>query len=330
MSPAREGSPAPLWRLLLYARPYAWVVGITLVFSLLYAGGLTGRAYLVKPLLDDVLAPQISADSLAKLRNSAEGAKLDPELQEQLHSEREAMEARVREGFWTILLAGLAIVPGHAGRAADPRLLGRVGDDPHGNRLAVRHRQQAPASAAEPPSDRHARRLRHPHEQRYADREPRPGPGLWRGGAGRLPDPRGRGGGVVPELAARARDLARGSARRRGVASLRCAHPPLQRQTPAAGRRGDAAPAADPLGDQADQGLPHREARARDVSGRAHALFPALHEGDPQPRLLPLLGRASQPGSIRRRFDRGRVRHHPTVSGTSRRVSWPPSSPSRR
>ena len=112
MSPVREGSLAPLLRLLLYARPYAWVVGITLVFSLFYAGGLTGRAYLVKPLLDDVLAPKISAESLAELRSSAEGAELDPELQEQLRTEREAMEARVREGFWTILLAGLAIVLG--------------------------------------------------------------------------------------------------------------------------------------------------------------------------------------------------------------------------
>ena len=112
MSPVREGSLAPLLRLLLYARPYAWVVGITLVFSLLYAGGLTGRAYLVKPLLDDVLAPKISAESLAELRSSAEGAELDPELQEQLRTDREAMEARVREGFWTILLAGLAIVLG--------------------------------------------------------------------------------------------------------------------------------------------------------------------------------------------------------------------------
>ena len=112
MSAAREGSLAPLLRLLLYARPYAWVVGITLVFSLLYAGGLTGRAYLVKPLLDDVLAPKISADSLAELRGSSDAAQLDPELQERLRTEREAMEASVREGFWTILLAGLAIVMG--------------------------------------------------------------------------------------------------------------------------------------------------------------------------------------------------------------------------
>ena len=112
MSSAREGSPAPLLRLLLYARPYVGVVGITLVFSMLYAGGLTGRAYLIKPLLDDVLAPKISADSLAELRGSAQAAQLEPELQEQLRAEREAMEASVREGFWTIMLAGLAIVLG--------------------------------------------------------------------------------------------------------------------------------------------------------------------------------------------------------------------------
>ncbi len=112
MQPARERAPATLLRLLLYARPYAWVVAITLVFSLLYAGGLTGRAYLIKPLLDDVLAPKISADSLAQLRTPADAALPDPMLQARLAAQRESMEARVREGFWTILLAGLAIVLG--------------------------------------------------------------------------------------------------------------------------------------------------------------------------------------------------------------------------
>ncbi len=112
MPPARQRSLGLLLRLLLYARPYAWLVGITLLFSLLYAGGLTGRAYLVKPLLDDVLAPQISADWLADLRSSADATRLDPEVEAQLAAERAAMEARVREGFTVILLAGLAIVLG--------------------------------------------------------------------------------------------------------------------------------------------------------------------------------------------------------------------------
>ncbi|MEE9282433.1 MAG: ABC transporter ATP-binding protein, partial [Myxococcota bacterium] len=111
MPPDRERSLARLVRLLLYARPYLWVVAITLVFSLLYAGGLTGRAYLIKPLLDDVLAPKISAESLAELRASPE-TQLSREARERLARERAAMEARVREGFWTILLAGLAIVLG--------------------------------------------------------------------------------------------------------------------------------------------------------------------------------------------------------------------------
>lgn len=112
MTAARERSVASLVRLLLYARPYGWVVALTIGFSLLYAGGLTGRAYLVKPLLDDVLAPKISADSLTELRAGQEGTQLDPAVQERLAKERALLEARVRASFWTIVLAGLAIVLG--------------------------------------------------------------------------------------------------------------------------------------------------------------------------------------------------------------------------
>ena len=65
MASQREGSFRRLLRLLAYARPYAWVVVVAVVFSFLYAGGLTGRIYLVKPLLDDVVVPDLNAKALS-------------------------------------------------------------------------------------------------------------------------------------------------------------------------------------------------------------------------------------------------------------------------
>ena len=50
----REHAHRSVLRLLGYARPYAWLVAIVIVFSLLYGGGLTGRAFILKGLVDDV------------------------------------------------------------------------------------------------------------------------------------------------------------------------------------------------------------------------------------------------------------------------------------
>ena len=44
-------------RLLEFARPYVAVVLLALLCSFAYAGGRTLRAYLMKPLMDDVLIP---------------------------------------------------------------------------------------------------------------------------------------------------------------------------------------------------------------------------------------------------------------------------------
>ena len=44
-------------RLLRFARPYVGVVVLALLFSLAYAGGRSLRAYLMKPLMDEVLIP---------------------------------------------------------------------------------------------------------------------------------------------------------------------------------------------------------------------------------------------------------------------------------
>ena len=98
----------PLFRLLGYARPYLWLVGLTLVFSMLYASGLTGRAYLVQPLFDDVIVPEVTLDTLPDLvpdEPSAEQAR-EREL------EREALALRVRERFWEILLIAAGIIAG--------------------------------------------------------------------------------------------------------------------------------------------------------------------------------------------------------------------------
>ncbi len=46
-----------VWRLLRYARPYLLLIGVAVVCAGLYAGTRYGRAYLMKPLIDDVVLP---------------------------------------------------------------------------------------------------------------------------------------------------------------------------------------------------------------------------------------------------------------------------------
>jgi len=58
MSLVRHTADAALIRRILrYARPYLPWIGLALLFALLFAAGRVGRAYLMKPLLDDVLLP---------------------------------------------------------------------------------------------------------------------------------------------------------------------------------------------------------------------------------------------------------------------------------
>lgn len=52
-----QGALKPTIRLLGFAKPYVWLLGTAMVFSLLFSGGRYGRALLLKPLLDDVLLP---------------------------------------------------------------------------------------------------------------------------------------------------------------------------------------------------------------------------------------------------------------------------------
>jgi subfamily B ATP-binding cassette protein MsbA len=91
-------------RLLRYARPYLHVIAVAVVFSLLYGGGITGRAYLLAPVIDDVALPNASLSSLDELREAGE---VDPA---QAELERAQLAERVRENFMQVLLAGVVLV----------------------------------------------------------------------------------------------------------------------------------------------------------------------------------------------------------------------------
>ena len=54
MPEPEERRTRSILRLLGYARPYAWLVVVVIGFSLLYGGGLTGRAFILKGFVDDV------------------------------------------------------------------------------------------------------------------------------------------------------------------------------------------------------------------------------------------------------------------------------------
>jgi len=95
-----------LRRLLGFVRAYALAASCALLFSLLYSGGLTSRAALIGPLLDEVVVPQ------AQLTNPLE---LDIELPtevspEQQEANRERLRENIRQNFGRILWAGLALV----------------------------------------------------------------------------------------------------------------------------------------------------------------------------------------------------------------------------
>lgn len=106
-SPAEAPPATPgrlIVRLLLYARPYVHVILAVVVFSLLYGGGITGRAYLMAPVIDDVALPNASLSALDELRERGE---VDPE---QVDLERQQLRERVRENFMKVALAGLMLV----------------------------------------------------------------------------------------------------------------------------------------------------------------------------------------------------------------------------
>ena len=107
----RASSFRRLLRLLAYARPYAWVVALAVVFSLLYAGGLTGRAYLVKPPNAEEIERAITIaiarfDDLMELRRLNAELEADNEAREKLILELEDTLAQVKtlSGFFLYAL----------------------------------------------------------------------------------------------------------------------------------------------------------------------------------------------------------------------------------
>lgn len=112
---AREAGPTFV-RLLGFARPYLGVVLLALLFSLAYAGGRSLRAYLMKPLMDEVLIPagRLSSDqgfewSLLGGSTQTPGQAL-PGAGEVVASPARPDAEAVRRSLQRVLIAGLVIV----------------------------------------------------------------------------------------------------------------------------------------------------------------------------------------------------------------------------
>jgi subfamily B ATP-binding cassette protein MsbA len=99
-------------RLLSFARPYLGRVLLTVAFSLLYAGGLTGRAYLAKPIFDDVVAPATVGASDVWQDLAHGQAEPAPAELEQLEAQRAEIEAKARENLWQLVSVALLLVLG--------------------------------------------------------------------------------------------------------------------------------------------------------------------------------------------------------------------------
>ncbi len=107
MSRRAKSSLRTLARLFWYARPYVPLVVITIVFSLVYAGGLTGRAYLTRPLIDDIAAPNLEVSSLEDLIASGQ-----VEAPEDMELQRQQLKSQIQDRLGDLLLAAIVLVLG--------------------------------------------------------------------------------------------------------------------------------------------------------------------------------------------------------------------------
>jgi len=107
VSEPREPRARPALRLLGYARPYAWLVAIVIVFSLLYGGGLTGRAFLLRGFVDDVVLENARVDSLEDLVDRRVTKDTD---ERKLKEERRDLKKKVRKNFLRIGLAAAVLI----------------------------------------------------------------------------------------------------------------------------------------------------------------------------------------------------------------------------
>ncbi len=97
----------PTLRLLGYARPYAWLVLIVIVFSLLYGGGVTGRAFIVRNLVDDVALKNARVESISDVLKRPRIEAIDPH---KLRQQRRDLKKSVRKNLWRVALSGLLLV----------------------------------------------------------------------------------------------------------------------------------------------------------------------------------------------------------------------------
>jgi subfamily B ATP-binding cassette protein MsbA len=98
-------------RLLGYARPYAWLVVLSILASLAYAAGDTGRSYLLRPVLDGVLLPAVQADGLEGSLESLRGQHSAPDPG-QAEEERKAVLEGVLPELKRIVVWAILIVLG--------------------------------------------------------------------------------------------------------------------------------------------------------------------------------------------------------------------------
>ena len=100
-------SDRPSLRLLGYARPYVWIVALVVLFSLLYGGGVTGRAFLLRDLVDDVALANAKAEATRDLLKRPRIEAVNPE---KLRKERRELKQKVRDNFQKLALEALALI----------------------------------------------------------------------------------------------------------------------------------------------------------------------------------------------------------------------------
>jgi subfamily B ATP-binding cassette protein MsbA len=116
------GQRSTLVRLLLYARPYIGLVVLLFALTMMLSGTRYVRAYLMKPILDNVLLPQqelagsgtgsspiANIPLLGKVAEKVPGETLAPESEEAA-AERETLQKAIADSLWMIVLAGVALV----------------------------------------------------------------------------------------------------------------------------------------------------------------------------------------------------------------------------
>ena len=107
MPDPKRGNDHPTFRLLRYARPYAWLVALVILFSLLYGGGVTGRAFILRDLVDDVALENARVESI---RDVLKRPKIEAINPEKLRNERKELKRKVRDNFAKIALEAVALV----------------------------------------------------------------------------------------------------------------------------------------------------------------------------------------------------------------------------